>query len=84
MPQSAHVHADLVGATGLEVDLEQARGGERLQRVVVGDARPTTSHDGPTRVVGRVPVDRRVDRAARRVGVALYERVVDLVDAALA
>ena len=47
MPQSRHVHADLVRAAGLEVDLEQARGRERLQRVVVGDARPppaTTAH----------------------------------------
>ena len=34
-----HVHADLVGAAGLQLDVEQAGGAERLDEVVVGDAR---------------------------------------------
>ena len=46
-------------------------------RLAVGDDRPLV-------VVGGVPADRRVDGAAQRVGVALHEGVVALVDRALA
>lgn len=37
MPVRRHVHADLVSASGLEMDFEKRRAGERLERLVVGD-----------------------------------------------
>ena len=77
------VHPDLVGATGLEVDLEQRGVAVGLDRLVVGDARLAGGDDGPAVLVLGVPVDGRVDRAAGRVHLALHERVVGLVDRAL-
>ena len=69
-------------APGLEADLEQAGRPERLQRVVVRDARLATGDDRKAERRGRMPVDRRVDRAAQRIRMALDQRVVALVDVA--
>ena len=82
MVQGAQVDADLVGAPGLELDREQAREAVRLERVVVRDARPAVGPHGELEVVLGVPRDRCVDRAGVRIGVALHERVVRLVDRA--
>ena len=38
--QRGEMHADLVGAAGFQVHIEQAGGGERFQGVVVGEAVP--------------------------------------------
>ena len=69
-----------MGATRLEGDGQQGGVPVRLQRVVVGDARPAVGTDGELEVVLGVAGDRRVDRPRVRVGVALDERVVRLVD----
>ena len=58
------VDADLVRPAGLEPDVDQARGGERLDHLVVRDRRPAAADDGEAPVVLRVPVDRGVDGAA--------------------
>ena len=80
MVQGAQVHADLVGAPGLELDLEQRGEPVRLQRVVVGDAVPAAFAHGELVVVLGVPEDRRVDGAGERVRMALDQGVVGLVD----
>src|SRR5215204_3782895 len=80
MMQRAHVHADLMGAPGLEVDREQACEAVSLERVVVRDALAPAVLDRELEVVLRMPRDRRVDSAGVRVRVALHERVVRLVD----
>ena len=64
--------------------VDQAGAAERLQRVVVRDARPAPGDHGEPAVAGGVPGDRRVHRAAQRVGVALHQGVVALVHLALA
>src|SRR5215203_3982384 len=43
VPDRGQVHPDLVGAAGLQLDVEQAGRPERLQGVVVGDARPAAT-----------------------------------------
>ncbi len=78
-----HVHPDLVGAAGLQLDVEQADRAERLDRVVVRHRGTAARDDRPAPVAGGVPVDRRVDGAAQRVRQALDQRVVALVDGAL-
>ena len=78
------MHPDLVGAAGLEVDLEQAGEPVRLERLVVGDAVLAVLLHRELPVGLRVPADRRVDGALERVGVALHQRVVGLVDRAVA
>ena len=77
------MHPDLVRATGLEVDLEQAREPVGLEGLVVGDAVSAVAHHRELVVVVRVAPDRRVDRSAQRVRVALDQRVVGLVDGAV-
>src|SRR3954465_9039337 len=59
-----HVNPDLVSPPSLQLDLEQARSPKRLDRLVMGHARPATGDDRPFVVVGRVPSDRRIDGAA--------------------
>ena len=56
----------------------------RLERRVVGDAGPAVGHHRELVVRLGVPADRGVDGALERVGVALHQRVVDLVDVAAA
>jgi hypothetical protein len=84
MAQGAEVDADLVGAARLEVDVEQAGRAERLDDLVVGDAGLALVHHRELVVVARVAADGRVDGADHRVGQALHERVVLLVDVAAA
>ena len=84
MPQRRHMHPDLMRSTGLELDLEQAGHGVRLERFVVRDARLAVGDDGELVVVYRVPIDGRVDGAARRIRMTLDERVVGLVDGPIA
>ena len=56
----------------------------RLERRVVRDAGAALGHHRELVVRLRVPADRGVDGALERVGVALHQRVVDLVDVAVA
>ena len=81
--QRRHVDADLVGAPGLEVDLEQRGEPMRLERLVVGHRLTPVRADRELVVVLRVAPDRCVDRPLERVGVALDQRVVGLVDRTL-
>jgi hypothetical protein len=83
MPLCCHVHADLVGATRLELDLEQRRVRERLERLVVRDGVLAVRRDREPPARPGMPADRRVDRAGGRIGVALHDRVVDLADLAI-
>src|SRR5690606_41177920 len=64
-----HVHADLMGAPGLEVDLEQGRRAHRLERVVVGDRVFALRGDRELPARAGVPPDRRVDRSGERIRV---------------
>ena len=82
--QRGHVHADLVGAAGLELDVEQRRVPEGLDGVVVGDAVAASRHHRELVRRGGMPVDRGVDGAGHRVGMALHQCVVALVDGPLA
>src|SRR5699024_8069896 len=77
--QRGHVHTDLVGTPGLQVDLQQAGGTERLLGVVVGHRVATTGDHGPSAVTGGMAADGGVHRAAQRVRMTLDERVVTLV-----
>ena len=81
--QRGHVHPDLVGAAGLELHLEQAGEPVRLEGVVVGDAVLAVVAHRELPVRPRRAPDRRVDGALERVGVALHEGVVGLVDGAV-
>ena len=83
MPLRRHVHADLVRAPGLEVHLEQRRVRERLERLVVGHRVLAVGDHRELPLRARMPPDRRVDRAGERVGMALHDGVVDLLDLAV-
>ena len=83
VPDRCHVHPDLVGAAGLQDDLDEAGRPERLQRVVMRHRRPAPGDDGEPAVTGRVPADRGIDGPAERIGVALHESVVALVHLAV-
>ena len=83
MPVRGHVHPDLVRAPGLEMDLEQGRAGERLERLVVGDGVLALGRDRELPRVGGMPPDGRIDRAGERIGMPLHDRVVDLLHLAL-
>src|SRR3954470_10761845 len=65
--QRREVHPDLVGATRLEVDVEQAGVPERLDHLVVGDRRLGGLYDRELVVVTRVSPDGRVDGPHDRV-----------------
>src|SRR3569833_3808903 len=77
-----HVHPDLVGTAGLQLDVEQADRAERLDTVVVRHRGTAARDAGPPSVAGGVPVDRGVDGAPQRIRQALDEGVVALVDGA--
>ena len=83
MAQGCEVHPDLVGAAGLEMDLHQRGRPERLDDLVVGDARLAAGQHRELVVVVGMAADRGVDRALQRIGQALDEGVVGLVDRAL-
>jgi hypothetical protein len=80
--QGREVHPNLVCAPGFQMDVEQAGGDECLNGVVVRDAVPPLLGDGELPVVAGVPSDRRVDGAAGRIRMALYQSVIALVDRA--
>ena len=82
--ERGHVHPDLVGAPGLEVHLEQAGEPVRLERLVVGDAVLAVGASPRTcsRACGCRPIGASMV-PAQRVGVALHQRVVGLVDGAV-
>src|SRR5699024_4550763 len=74
------VDAELMGAAGLEVDLDECGSPMRLDHLVVGDRVLAYGAHGVEAIVLRVPGDRGVDRAEHRVGQSLDESVVGLVD----
>ena len=82
--QRRGVHADLVGAPGLQVDLEQGGPAEHLERLVVGHGRPAVVEHRELPVVAGMPPDGRVHGAAQRIRDALDHGVVDLLRHALA
>ena len=84
VPDGRHMHADLMGAAGLEADVKQACGAKSLDRVVMGDTRPSARDHGEPAVPGGVAADRRIHGATQRVGMALDERVITLFHRALA
>ena len=67
VPDGGHVHPDLVGPAGFQVDRDQAGGPERLQRVVVGDARPAVADHGEP-AVARTGAGRSARRRCRAAG----------------
>ncbi len=83
MSDGAHVHPDLMRASRLQVDEEQTRRTERLERLVVRHALFATGGNRPAPVILGVPPDRCVDGASARVGVSLDHGVVDLLDGSL-
>ena len=80
---SSHVHPDLMGAAGLESDLEQRSAAERLHRLVVGHRVLAGGGHGELPRMGRMAPDRSVDRAGERIGMTLDDRVIDLLDLTL-
>src|SRR5438067_687247 len=75
--QVGQVYADLMGAPGLQRDLQQVDGGEAFQHLPVGD-RPAPrlgGHDRHALAVARVAAERCVDGAGGR-RMALGERQV--------
>src|SRR5450759_1856545 len=83
MTQGGEVNPDLVGAPGLEMDLDQGGRPESLDHLVVGDARFAAGQHRELVVVVGVAPDRSVDGALHRIGQSLDKRVVGLVDRAL-
>ncbi len=84
MAQGRHVHPDLVRPPRFQLDLDQAGGPERFDRVVVGHAGAAAVDHREPPVPGGVPADRRIHGAAQRVGMTLDQGVVALVHRALA
>src|SRR5699024_8339505 len=80
MVQRGHVHADLVGAAGLEPDPQQRRPLQLLEGLVVGDRVLAVLAHRELVVVVRKTADRGLDRAARLIGSALADGMVDLAD----
>ncbi len=83
MVQGGEVNPDLVRATGLQFDVEQAGGLMSFQRVVVGDALPAALHDRELPVIAPMSTDRCVDRSAGRIRMPLHQCVIALFDGAL-
>ena len=82
VPEGGEVDADLVGATGDEVQLQQRPRGEPLPDAVAGDGAPSVGDHRHPLAVLRVAPDRRLDPADRRRHRALDQREVGLADAA--
>ena len=83
MPDGGHVHANLVGASRLQVHLGELGARHELERVVVGDGALATVDDGHAPFARGVTTDGRVDRARGRIEVASNHRMIDLFDRAL-
>src|SRR6218665_436342 len=85
MADSEHVGADLVGASGLELDAQQRAAGELLDDLEMGHGAARLigagRHDG---AVAAVAPDRSVDTAAARAWATGDERQVLALDLALA
>ncbi|OIQ69834.1 hypothetical protein GALL_485600 [mine drainage metagenome] len=80
MAHRRHVNANLVRSTGLQFHSDQGRRRESFYGLVVGDTLLATFDDRKLPVVTRMAVDRRIDSAARRIWMPLYESVIDLLD----
>src|SRR5690349_6374255 len=73
MPDGREMNPDLVGPFGFQADVEQCHGPKRLLGGVLGNARATAADDRELVVSERIPADRGVNRAARRIVMALSE-----------
>jgi hypothetical protein len=82
MPDRRQVDADLVGAPGHEVELEEGPALEALAHAVARHARAAVRDDGHPRPVPRIAPDGRFDAAVRGADRAGYQRQVRLLDAA--
>ena len=65
MPEVRHVHADLVGAAGLQRHLDVRRAAETLQHAILADRGLARGDHRHLLAVARVAPDRRIHRAAR-------------------
>ena len=83
VPHRRKVHANLMGSAGLQVNLHEGGRTEGLDDVVVGDGITATLDHRELPLVTGVTANRRVNRAAQRIGQALHQRVVNLIDRAL-
>ena len=77
------VHAQLVGAPGDEVQLEQRPVAEVLLHAIDGRCRPAIWHDGHARAVARVAADGCLDPPDLGRRQAVDEREVRLLDATI-
>ena len=77
------VDADLVSASGLEMDLDERGTAVGFDHFIVGDRVLAFGAHGVEPVVLRVPGDRSVDGAEHGIGQTLHDRVVGLLDRAL-
>ena len=85
MPDGREVHADLVRAARLELEVQQARARQRLGQLEVRHGRALgAAADGHAADVVAVAPDRRVDRAPARGRAAAHERDVLALDPARA
>src|SRR4029079_5858528 len=80
MVQCREVHPNLMCAAGFQLDIEKARCLMCLERVVMGDAVTANLGDREFPVVSAVASDRRVDGSAGRIGMALHQSVIALLD----
>ena len=81
MADRGQVHADLMRATRLELEVQQARARQRLGQLEVRHGRPLgAAADRHAAHVVAIAPDRRVDRAAARGRAAAHERDVLALD----
>src|SRR5688500_5507661 len=84
MTNCCHVNPNLMRPPGFQLDFEQGRRNEGFQGGVVGDAVSAPVHHRHLVLRPRLPPDWRLDGAGKRIRMALYQRVIDLVDGARA
>ena len=75
MLEHREVNANLVSASGFEHDFEQGCRRKRLERLVVGHRRLSVIGNRELELGFRMPSNRRIDGAARWVGVTLHDGV---------
>src|SRR4051812_14967133 len=82
MPDEGEVHSDLVGPSGLEVDVEQGHSGlcEALPHHDVRDGVPTTPDRRHPLPVLRIAPDRDLDRRDVRFDDAAHKRDVSFLN----
>ena len=78
MPGGGHVDADLVGAAGFQVHLDEAGLAKGLDEAVMGDRGFAIIQHGEFPARFRVPADGSIDGAFDRIGQALDHRVIGL------